>query len=147
VAPNFYNNEPVLKFHTEDSPSGASFWTRKGNIFSRDPSVGYATTPADAMAKQQKTNEAKAKRTTSKHTKYLVKRDHTAKELCKSKTSAGPSFVSSEDRQFCHMEMKPLYPFYENVDIGACFDNERPTRSKCWRTANARSFPAWSSRA
>ncbi|KAI4866153.1 hypothetical protein F4820DRAFT_417730 [Hypoxylon rubiginosum] len=126
----FCNNNAVLQFHTEKNPSGVNFWTRKRNLFSRDPSVGYATTPADAMVQRQKANEAKARRTTSKHARSLVKSrsdDHSAKELCEAKTSAGPSFVSFTDRQFCHMETKTLYPLCEDVETGACFDDETNT--------------------
>lgn len=92
--------------------------------------MGYATTPADAMVQRQKANEAKARRTTSKHARSLVKSrsdDHSAKELCEAKTSAGPSFVSFTDRQFCHMETKTLYPLCEDVETGACFDDETNT--------------------
>ncbi|KAI1405520.1 hypothetical protein F4819DRAFT_482490 [Hypoxylon fuscum] len=123
---HFCTNNHVLEFHTEEDPRTISRLTRKRNIFSRDPSIGYATTPADAMVKRQKSNEAKAKRTTSKHARSLVKstsEDHTAEDLCEAKNSAGPSFVSFKDRQFCHMETKTLYPFCEDVTAGACFDN------------------------
>ncbi|KAI1779318.1 hypothetical protein F4818DRAFT_455376 [Hypoxylon cercidicola] len=123
----FCKNDAVLQFHTKPDPRGITFWAHKRDIFSRDPSAGYATTPVDAMVKRQKSNEAKAKRTTLKHATSLVKStsdDHSAKELCDAKTSAGPSFVSFKDRQFCHMEAKTLYPFCEDVKTGACFDNE-----------------------
>ncbi|KAI1171063.1 hypothetical protein F4777DRAFT_75776 [Nemania sp. FL0916] len=123
----FCNNDAVMQFHTEEDPKSIKTWTNKRDLFSRDPSTTLATTPADAMVKRQRATEAKAKRTTSKFAGSLVKsksKDHNSKELCTSKTSAGPSFVSYDERMFCHMETKTLYPFCEDVHSGACFDDQ-----------------------
>ncbi|KAG5979939.1 hypothetical protein E4U55_004563 [Claviceps digitariae] len=49
---------------------------------------------------------------------------HSAKHLCESHTSAGPSLVSMADRLFCHMPEKVLYRFCADVESGACWDHD-----------------------
>ena len=48
---------------------------------------------------------------------------HSAKELCESKTSAGPDFVSSIESLFCDMADKTLWPLCSTGASGySCFD-------------------------
>ena len=118
-----------MKFHTDKDPRSISRWTRKRNVFSATPSVAEATTPADAdiPARRQAANEAKAKRQSAAAAQSLVKSAHpgqTAKALCEAPTSAGPSFASQDDRQFCYMVTKTLYPFCADVESGVCIDDK-----------------------
>lgn len=48
---------------------------------------------------------------------------HSAKSLCASETSAGPSLVSFTERVFCHMPDKILYVFCDDIVNGACWDH------------------------
>lgn len=48
---------------------------------------------------------------------------HSAKHLCESDTSAGPSLVSLPERTFCHMPGKVLYKFCEDVPLGVCWNH------------------------
>ncbi|KAG6100721.1 hypothetical protein E4U31_003918 [Claviceps sp. LM219 group G6] len=49
---------------------------------------------------------------------------HSAKFLCESGSSAGPSLVAMSDRLFCHMPNKVLYHFCADVESGGCWDHE-----------------------
>lgn len=54
---------------------------------------------------------------------------HSAKEVCESKTSAGPDFVSTAEGLFCDMESKSLWPLCSESLTDSCFDlNERGMR-------------------
>ncbi|KAG6016160.1 hypothetical protein E4U54_002154 [Claviceps lovelessii] len=59
------------------------------------------------------------KRSVQSHAKH-----HSAKLLCGSATSAGPSLVSMVERHFCHMPDKVLYRFCEDVVTGVCWDHK-----------------------
>ncbi|KAH9885030.1 hypothetical protein F4778DRAFT_519527 [Xylariomycetidae sp. FL2044] len=129
----FCKHDAVLQFHTEDEPKSCTFWTNKRSLFSRRPSEALATTPADAMAQRQRRQERRAESTTARHRHSLVKSrspDHSADELCGSRISAGPSFVSYAEGKFCHMETKTVYdlcggdPGVEEEEGLPCFDDE-----------------------
>lgn len=49
---------------------------------------------------------------------------HSAKYLCGSSSSAGPSLVAMSERLFCHMPDKVLYQFCADVESGSCWDHE-----------------------
>jgi hypothetical protein len=48
---------------------------------------------------------------------------HSAKELCESKTSFGPDFVNVEEGYFCDMDAKRAWPLCNEVTTNNCFDN------------------------
>lgn len=47
-----------------------------------------------------------------------------ANYICGAAGSAGPSFVSYEDRSFCHMATKTAYPFCDDVSSGLCWQDD-----------------------
>ncbi|KAI9794611.1 MAG: hypothetical protein M1816_004498 [Peltula sp. TS41687] len=47
---------------------------------------------------------------------------HSAKELCESKTSKGPDFVSTTEKLYCDMKEKKVYPLCVKATDRACFD-------------------------
>ncbi len=50
-------------------------------------------------------------------------RGQSAKEVCESRSSAGPDFYSAEEKLFCDMETKKLYPACgQSTDNTICFD-------------------------
>lgn len=49
---------------------------------------------------------------------------HSAKEVCDSQTSRGPSFVSTQDGLYCDMSTKTAYPVCSDTVTTACFDIE-----------------------
>ncbi|TDZ19262.1 hypothetical protein Cob_v007554 [Colletotrichum orbiculare MAFF 240422] len=102
----YCNNDPVLRFTETPDPSDVVYWTRKRDLFSRQPSTSSARSQ---------------KRRASKRAK------HTASGLCGAGKSVGPSFVSLEERMFCYMPTKTVYPFCEDVEGGACWsaDDEK----------------------
>lgn len=54
---------------------------------------------------------------------------HSARELCESRTSAGPDFVSVSEGLFCDMAGKVLWPLCSEEVTAACFDlGERGVR-------------------
>ncbi|KAF8538049.1 hypothetical protein BDD12DRAFT_742851 [Trichophaea hybrida] len=55
---------------------------------------------------------------TSKHD------SHSATELCTSKTSIGPDFVSHNEGLFCDMSKKELWSICNEIQSHACFDTE-----------------------
>ncbi|KAG6065402.1 hypothetical protein E4U32_007372 [Claviceps aff. humidiphila group G2b] len=59
------------------------------------------------------------KRTVKSHMSH-----HSAKYLCESRSSAGPSLVAMSDRLFCHMPNRVLYQFCADVESGGCWDHE-----------------------
>ncbi|KAG5961493.1 hypothetical protein E4U57_007531 [Claviceps arundinis] len=59
------------------------------------------------------------KRTVKSHMSH-----HSAKFLCESRSSAGPSLVAMSDRLFCHMPNRVLYQFCADVESGGCWDHE-----------------------
>ncbi|KAK4225463.1 hypothetical protein QBC38DRAFT_501330 [Podospora fimiseda] len=48
--------------------------------------------------------------------------EHSATELCLSKTSLGPDFANNDQKLFCHMSDKTLWPFCNDVYPDDCFD-------------------------
>ncbi|TDZ38210.1 hypothetical protein C8035_v006802 [Colletotrichum spinosum] len=89
----YCNNDPVLRFTETPDPSDVVYWTRKRDLFSRQPSASRAK--------------------------------HTASGLCGAGKSVGPSFVSLEERMFCYMPAKTVYPFCEDVEEGgACWSED-----------------------
>ena len=64
------------------------------------------------------------------HENRLVKSKsvaHSAKELCDSPSSVGPSFVSTTERLFCDMGAKVLYPFCDDIEVGSCWEDDTDT--------------------
>ena len=49
---------------------------------------------------------------------------HSAKEVCQSRTSSGPDFVSVQERVFCDMCTHTLYPVCGDTKSSGCFDLE-----------------------
>ncbi|KAL4905012.1 hypothetical protein BDW74DRAFT_178577 [Aspergillus multicolor] len=50
---------------------------------------------------------------------------HMASELCdQAKSAAGQSFFSYEEKLFCYMPTKTLFPFCETVESGSCWSDE-----------------------
>lgn len=137
-AESICRNHQTLLFHTDHDPSAVVYYTRKRNMFSRDPS--HDTSPAtprsfsDDVAVRRDPASAKAKSnsriaSSGKWTHELIKStidDHSssASELCTVKGSAGPSFVTYEGREFCFMPTKTLFQFCDDVESGACWDDE-----------------------
>ena len=49
---------------------------------------------------------------------------HSAMELCMSPSSKGPDFVSWEEKKFCDMENKQIWPLCGDSTTSACFDEK-----------------------
>jgi hypothetical protein len=61
----------------------------------------------------------------SRFSNVIVKSDrerHSAKELCDSKTSMGPDFVSLREKLFCDMKERKTYPLCDEQKKTLCFD-------------------------
>ncbi|KAG5989950.1 hypothetical protein E4U43_004400 [Claviceps pusilla] len=121
---DFYCSQgPALFFHQDQDPWRIKTLPQKRNMFASNPSVeekAFAPKPKDAKPKKAGYNEHYV------HDTRLVKshaNSHKASELCESKTSVGPSFVSYKERKFCHMATKKLHSFCEDVKTGTCWDD------------------------
>lgn len=121
----YCNSRPTLHWYTEPDPTAVSFFTRKRDMFARAPSCSVSESP-----EKDQSGSAIAKRKTGSSEQFghqLVKSllpGQTASELCDSRSSAGPSFVSYEERSFCFMLTKTLFPFCEDVNFGLCWSDE-----------------------
>ncbi|KAF1837990.1 hypothetical protein BDW02DRAFT_576716 [Decorospora gaudefroyi] len=52
--------------------------------------------------------------------------EHTASALCdRTRKAAGQSFVSYQEKKFCYMPTKTLYDFCDDIEDGACWDDEK----------------------
>ncbi|KAG5999602.1 hypothetical protein E4U21_006587 [Claviceps maximensis] len=119
----YCNNPSVLTFHRDHDPWRVHVQSSKRNMFSPNPSLDtkrFATTPKDAKPKKAGLRERMA------HDTRLIKsnaKSHLATRLCESENSVGPSFVSYQERKFCHMAPKKIYGFCEDVKTGECWDD------------------------
>ena len=79
-------------------------------------------------AKKKRTSKPLHRRSTTFESSLVVSNSAshvgTAKELCDSESSYGPSFVSTVDGQYCDMSSKTLWPVCTSSDSNdaACFD-------------------------
>ncbi|GKT49097.1 uncharacterized protein ColSpa_09278 [Colletotrichum spaethianum] len=124
----YCNNDPPLRFTTESDPSDVIFWTRRRDLFSSEPSVSAAAAPSPAD-KQRRVVDQQHERLAQRFSNdsRLVKSKlpaHTASGLCSGGKSVGPSFVSYDERMFCYMPTKTVYPFCDDIDGGACWSEE-----------------------
>lgn len=125
-ATDFYcNNHPTLWFHTDYDPSDVRYYTAKRDIFARDPSISTSTSVT--AGKPKRDLHSRQSSLSNLFSNTLVKSlspDHKASELCNAKSSAGPSAVSYEERQFCFMPTKTLFPFCDDIALGLCWSEE-----------------------
>lgn len=119
----YCNNDPVLRFTEDPDPSDVIFWTRKRDLFSQQPSTSSARSEERRAVDKQ---HARLARRFEKDTRLVKSKEakHTASGLCGAGRSVGPSFVSLEERKFCYMPTKTVYPFCEDVEGGACWSEE-----------------------
>ncbi|KAK6212160.1 hypothetical protein QIS74_10114 [Colletotrichum tabaci] len=126
----YCREKPPVWFHTESDPGSIWHWTRKRDLFSRNPSIKMS--PAEgpqAEKRRQETRQAQGERLAKHFEKdprivksYWAK--HSATELCNPEMhAAGQSFVSYEEKKFCHMPTKTIYSFCEATENGACWSD------------------------
>lgn len=92
----------------------------------------FSTSPSTAVSRATHNDEGQAThierlRKSQARDDRLIKSKaagHAATDLCNSKSSIGPSFVSHSERKFCDMKAKTLYPFCEDVESGHCWDDD-----------------------
>lgn len=115
---DFCNDHATLLFHTDHDPNKILLHSTKRDEVSAN--AGLQALPR-AAATSLKTGSS------DQWAHKLVRSsllDQTASYLCNAKGSAGPSFVSYEERMFCYMPTKQLFPFCEDVKFGACWSHE-----------------------
>ncbi|KAF4840153.1 hypothetical protein CGCSCA4_v010632 [Colletotrichum siamense] len=131
----YCREQPPVWFHTESDPGSIFHWTQKRDLFARDPSIKMspaANLRANGERNQQQREEAK--RAQGEHLAKRFEKDpriikshwakHLATELCNPDGhAAGQSFVSYEEKKFCHMPTKTVYSFCETTDEGVCWSD------------------------
>lgn len=124
----YCENNPAMRFITEDDPTSINYWTPTRRMFARDPSV--ATSSADPAIEQQRragNEQYKRLRRQMSEDDRLVKSSksaHSAEQLCNAGKSVGPDFVSFDEKKFCDMKSKILYDFCDEVKAGECWDDD-----------------------
>lgn len=86
------------------------------------------TSPLKGIGKRDSKNngDSTAYTQSPKHATQIIKsnaQSHSASELCGSKTSWGPDFVSLYEGVFCDMGAKKTWPLCKGARDTACFDN------------------------
>jgi hypothetical protein len=131
----YCENNPSMRFLTEDEPTEITFWTQKRSMFARDPSVATSSSSSSsadrAVEKQRRAADDQYKRLRRQMADddRLVKSSktvHSATQLCKAAKSVGPDFVSLDEKKFCEMKSKTLYDFCDEAEAGG----------ECWDDAN-----------
>jgi hypothetical protein len=134
-------NNPSMRFYTEPDPNAILPWAEGRNMFARDPPVAApssssSSSPAgpavEEVQRRAADNQYKRLRRQMAHDDRLVKSalsEHAATTLCESPKSAGPDFVSLDEKKFLEMKSKTLYDFCEAAEEvvgggGKCWDNE-----------------------
>lgn len=115
-----------LFFHKDKDPNYVIYKT--GNKRAVAESTTRSMSASDAFEVDAMPN-SRRRATTGSNLKFahqLVKShlpEQPASELC-NYGGGGPSFASQDDRMFCYMPTKQLFPFCEDVKSGACWDGQ-----------------------
>lgn len=122
----YCSNREAMNWRTEQDPNTVIYYRRKRDL-SASEQVSH-TEPVESPAQRRRDSLPTGSLTLGERfANTLVKSlspDHQASELCAAKGSAGPSAVSYDERRFCFMPTKSLYPFCEDVDAGLCWSDE-----------------------
>ncbi|WPH03146.1 Hypothetical protein R9X50_00602200 [Acrodontium crateriforme] len=116
----FCNSHPRLYFHTDHDPNSVSYFTKK-RYASGETDHHLASSPRDTSAALS-TRTGSSEQFSHKLVKSSLP-DQTASYICTAPGAAGPSFVSYEERKFCHMPTKSIYPFCEDVKSTDCWED------------------------
>jgi hypothetical protein len=115
----FCNNAPTLLFHTDPDPNTVTFYpTAKRDL----TSVVTRPERSAETLKQRSPKSGSSQQFAHRLVKSALE-GQTASYICTARGAAGPSFVSYQERQFCHMPTKSLFPFCEDATDGACYDD------------------------
>lgn len=144
----YCENNPSMRFLTEDEPTAIEYWTQRRRMFARDPSVAASSSSSAHPAVEQQRRAAGEQyqrlRRQMADDDRLVKSSkgvHSAAQLCEAAKSVGPDFVSLEERKFCEMRSKTLYDFCGEVEAGGeCWDDENNVLTK--KSAGVSAFAA-----
>ncbi|KAG5947279.1 hypothetical protein E4U53_006443 [Claviceps sorghi] len=120
--PHYYCNSPhTLTFHRDESPKDVI--TKESEYYqAHHPSKRSNESEPRPLPETWPFKERMAQDTRLIKSKHA---DHSATRLCEDKASLGPSFVSYDERKFCHMAPKRLYSFCEDVKSGDCWDDNK----------------------
>lgn len=124
----YCENNPSMRFITENDPTSIDYWTPARRMFARNPSVAQSSAHPAVEAQRRAGNEQhKRLRRQMADDDRLVKSSksvHSATQLCESDRSVGPDFVSFDEKKFCDMKSKTVYDFCDEVEAGECWDDE-----------------------
>lgn len=128
----YCENNPSMRFLTEDEPTAIDYWTQKRRMFAREPSVATSSSssanPAVEKRRRAADDQYRRLRRQMADDDRLVKSTkavHSATTLCEAAKSVGPDFVSLDEKKFCEMESKTLYDFCDEAEVGdECWDDE-----------------------
>ncbi|KAG5969831.1 hypothetical protein E4U58_001046 [Claviceps cyperi] len=115
------DNNTALAFHKHKHPGFFDGTTFPERVYTRPP-IKRAEGQTEKERARHITPEISSdmwKRSVKSHMSH-----HSAKYLCGSSSSAGPSLVAMSERLFCHMPDKVLYQFCADVESGGCWDHE-----------------------
>ncbi|KAG8411148.1 hypothetical protein J3459_016593 [Metarhizium acridum] len=122
-AKGFAGNGNNASYYCRDNNTALAFYNNQSPKFFNGDNV-----QEHKVNEKDKKNQKKKKGKRSAGMKAPSVRSHhaahSAKLLCDSTSSVGPSLVSVPERSFCHMPDKVLYRFCEDVAVGACWDHE-----------------------
>lgn len=103
---------------------------RELNETSAFSGMGSADIPDFMIKKRGQDDGARRRKRADMHRDRLVVtpyKKHSVIELCNSETSWGPDEVSLNERMFCDMDTKTLYPLCEDQTTMNCFDLDAET--------------------
>ncbi|KID82326.1 hypothetical protein MGU_10356 [Metarhizium guizhouense ARSEF 977] len=122
-AKGFAGNGNNASYYCQDNNTALAFYNNRGpKFFNGDNAQEHKVNEKDKKEEKKKKGKRSAGMKTQSVRSYRAA--HSAKVLCDSSSSAGPSLVSVHERSFCHMPDKVLYHFCEDVAVGACWDHK-----------------------
>lgn len=134
---SYCNNPATQHFYYGHDPVDVFYWGPRGELKNSDKNwkhpralLGMGASPISADPSLKKREAVERLRRSQAGDTRLIKSkvvDHSAKELCNSPNSVGPSFVSKTERLYCHMPTKTLYPYCDDIETGSCWEDDTDT--------------------
>ncbi|KAG6021743.1 hypothetical protein E4U40_005095 [Claviceps sp. LM458 group G5] len=114
-------NNTALAFHMNKHPGFFDGTSLPERVYTRPPDKR-----AEGQAEKERARDIASEISSDMWKRSVISHmsHHSAKYLCESSSSAGPSLVAMSERHFCHMPDKVLYRFCADVESGGCWDHE-----------------------
>ncbi|KAK4159051.1 hypothetical protein QBC43DRAFT_362692 [Cladorrhinum sp. PSN259] len=125
----YCHSGPPFKMYTDRNPKSITYWVLGSGKKKRQAATADEPTRSRLHERRQNQNRQVGNSTVislaERLGELLVFSDgpeHSAIELCSSKTSLGPDFANNDEGLFCRMSDKTLWPFCNQMHVDYCFD-------------------------